>query len=160
MDDFHNPLAVRRRGADEIEAYYNNAFDYEKLIHDVLKPYQENGWIERDVLCLNLDTDRYETTRHFTLDENTIVLVEGVLLFRPPMLAYLDGKVFLEIDFDEALKRARERDIPRYGEEFLERYRRKYIPVQKRYIKEYSPQTQCDILIDNNNYLHPVFKTS
>ena len=82
IDDFHNPLELRRSGADELDAYYHNAFDYDKLIAEVLRPYKENGRIDRDVLCLNLDTDQYELTRHYVLDENTVVLLEGVLLFR------------------------------------------------------------------------------
>jgi phosphoglycolate phosphatase len=33
IDDYHNPSEVRYQGANEIEAYYNNAFQYQKEIH-------------------------------------------------------------------------------------------------------------------------------
>ena len=32
MDDFLNPASIRKLGSNETEAYYNNAFDYDKLI--------------------------------------------------------------------------------------------------------------------------------
>lgn len=36
----------------------------------------------------------------------------------------------------------------------------KYIPVQKRYIEEYKPLDCSDIVINNNNYLHPAIMAS
>lgn len=158
IDDFHNPLRLRRSGKDEVDAYYTNAFNYGMLINTVLKPYKENGQIDRAVYCLNLDTDEYDTVRHYSFDSDTIILIEGVLLFRPPLLDYLDGTVFLEINFQEMLKRASERDVPKYGEIIMEKYRNKYIPVQKRYIDEYKPQVQSDIIIDNNDYFYPIIQ--
>lgn len=158
MDDFHNPLALRRQGSDELDAYYQNAFNYRQLIEEVLQPLRSSGRLYKDVLCLNLDTDRYESLRHFDADPDTVVLLEGVLLFRLPVSEYLDGKVFLHIGFDEMLERARIRDVPKYGAAFLEKYKNKYIPVQQRYIKEHRPHETCDILIDNSNYYHPLLK--
>ncbi len=156
LDDFHNPLIVRRSGDNEIDAYYEHAFNYAQLIREVLEPLKRQGNIDKDILCLNVDTDRYENTVHYEINSETVVLLEGVLLFRPPVLTYLEGKVFLEIDFTEMLKRARLRDVPKYGEAFMKKYTDKYIPVQKRYLDEYKPRFTCDLVVDNNDYLHPM----
>jgi phosphoglycolate phosphatase len=155
MDDFHNPVALRRQGDNDIDAYYQNAFNYRQLIDEVLQPLRKDGFINKDVLCLNLDTDTYETVRHFEADGETVILMEGVLLFRPPVMDYLDGTVFLQISFDEMLRRARVRDVPKYGEAFLQKYIDKYIPVQKRYLEEYRPHERCDVFIDNGDYRNP-----
>lgn len=154
-DDFHNPLEVRRRGADEIDAYYRNAFDFDRIIKELLEPLQADGHIDREILCLNVDTDRYENLRRYTADRDTIVLIEGVLLFRPPVSDYLDGRIFLDIGFDEALRRAGARDVPKYGEAFLKKYTDKYFLVQKKYLEEFVPHLNCDILIDNSDYRKP-----
>lgn len=82
-------------------------------------------------------------------------MIEGVLLFKPPIMEYLDGKVFLYIDFNEVIKRATIRDVPKYGEAFLEKYNIKYIPIQKRYLNEYEPEKHCDILVNNQDYFNP-----
>jgi phosphoglycolate phosphatase len=158
MDDFHNPLAVRRQGANEIDAYYSNAFNYRQLTEELLIPLREAGCVDKDIVCLNLETDRYENVRRYTADRGTVVLVEGVLLFRPPITDYLDGRIFLHIGFDEMLKRARERDVPKYGEAFIQKYIDKYIPIQKRYLEEYTPEINSDILINNSDYSRPEIK--
>jgi phosphoglycolate phosphatase len=155
MDDFHNPLEIRRKGTDEIDAYYRNAFNYRQLTEELLEPLRTCGSIDREVLCLNLDTDRYENPRRYSIDGETVVLIEGVLLFRPPVADYLDGRVFLHIGFDEVLKRARVRDVPKYGEAFLRKYEEKYIPVQKRYLGEFPPRLTSDIVVDNSDIRRP-----
>lgn len=158
IDDFHNPLKLRRKGENEIDAYYENAFNYEQLINELFEPLKKHGSIDKEVLCLNLDTDKYENIRNYQIDEETVILVEGVLLFRPPLIEYLDKKVYLHVDFEEVLKRAAARDVPKYGEAFLDKYKNKYIPIQKRYLQEYSPEAICDILVDNNDYMSPKLK--
>ncbi len=155
MDDFHNPSEIRYQGDNEIESYYNHAFNYNQIINEILKPLLSEGYIDKDVLCLNLDTDQYDHNIHFDISSETIVLIEGVLLFREPMLDYLEGKIFLHIDFDEVINRANLRDVPKYGVEFLQKYKNKYIPIQKKYLAEHTPVQKSDIVIDNNDFLNP-----
>lgn len=158
IDDFHNPLAVRRNGATEIDAYYDNAFNYDQFVDELLSPLKETGTVKKDVICLDLDTDTYSKAIHYDIKLETVVIIEGVLLFRPPLLEYLDVKVFLDVSFDEVLRRAKERDVPRYGEAFLQKYIDKYIPIQQQYLGEYKPERVCNVLVDNNDYRRPFTK--
>lgn len=158
MDDFHNPSELRYRGDNEIDAYYDNAFNYTQVMNEVLKPLKENGCFNTKVTCLNLDTDTYENVMEYDIDKDTVLLIEGVLLFRKPILEYLDSTIFLHINFDEVLKRAEIRDVPKYGKEFLQKYIDKYIPIQKRYLSEDKPCEICDFIIDNNDYRNPNFQ--
>ncbi len=155
IDDFHNPSELRYKGDNQIDAYYNNAFNYDQVINEVLNPLKENGFVNTKVTCLNLDTDKYENVVEYNIDNDTVLLIEGVLLLRKPLLEYFDSAIFLHIDFDEVLKRAEIRDVPKYGKEFLQKYIDKYIPIQKRYISEYNPHETCDFVIDNNDYINP-----
>jgi len=155
IDDFHNTRAVRSAGENEIDAYYNNAFNYDQLLSEVLFPLKQFGHINKTVQCLDLDKDEYINEITYSIDKDTVVILEGVLLFRDPLLSYFDLKIFIDINFDEVLKRAQIRDIPKYGPEFLNRYINKYIPIQKKYLEQCKPKENCDILIDNNNYHMP-----
>jgi phosphoglycolate phosphatase len=155
IDDFHNPSQIRYQGENEIDAYYNNAFNYKQVIDEILEPLQKAGYLDKEVLCLDLDTDTYEKLIHFQIDKNTILLIEGVLLFREPLLSFLEGKVFLNISFEEVMNRALLRDVPKYGETFLQKYSKKYIPIQKRYLLEHNPEQNSDIVIDNEDFLKP-----
>ena len=155
LDDFHNPAEVRRQGENEVDAYYQHAFDYEKVCREILAPLQRDGRLDRDVMCLSLDTDRYEVRRHFSLDAETVLLIEGVLLFREPLAAYLDGRIYLQISFEEVLRRAAVRDVPKYGQAILTRYVEKYLPVQKRYLAECDPLRQSDVVLDHEDWRFP-----
>ena len=155
IDDFHNPSKIRYNGENELDAYYNNAFNYSQVIEEILRPLKSNGSIDKSVICLNLDTDKYEDLIHYSIDKDTILLIEGVLLFREPLTKYIEGKVFLYISFEEVLNRARKRDVPKYGEAFLQKYINKYIPIQKHYLLENNPEKTSDIVINNEDYLNP-----
>lgn len=153
IDDFHNPREVRDQGD-----YYDTALDYQLLINEILEPLRKNGSVDKEIVCLDVDTDKYENVRHYRIDEGTIVLLEGFLLFRPPVLEYLDAKVFLHIDFDEVLRRTAIRDVPKYGEWFIGLTKDLFIPTQKRYLSEFEPHKNCDIFIDNSDYENLVIK--
>lgn len=156
IDDFHNPSSIRSQGDNPIDAYYNNAFNYNQLINELLEPLKTYQSINKTICCLNLDTDKYENYINYNIDSDTVVLIEGVLLFRSPLNDYLDDKIFINIDFDEVLNRALIRDVPKYGLQFLDKYKNKYIPIQKKYIAEWEPFKNSSIVIDNNNYNRPV----
>lgn len=154
MDDFHQPKAIRSAG-NEKESYYLHGFDTHKLIREILQPLLEQGRCETEILCLNLKTDLFDKRVKVNLGPHTLLIVEGVYLFRPPLNSYIDTKVYLDITFEEVLRRAEERDVPLYGQNFLERYKSKYIPLQKRYIAEHDPKENADLVISNMNPKRP-----
>jgi len=156
IDDFHNPKKIRYDGINEIEAYYNNAFNYKQLLKEILIPLKNDEEINKTITCLELDKDKYCKEIEYIIDRNDIVIIEGVLLFREPILNYIDIKIFLDIGYDEVIKRAEIRDVPKYGGEFLKKYINKYIPIQKKYIKEYKPKIISDFVVDNTNFNRPV----
>ena len=61
-------------------AYCNNAFNYKQIIDKILEPLRKTGNIDKDILCLNLDTGKYENNSHYQIDAEAIIIVEGVLL--------------------------------------------------------------------------------
>ena len=158
-DDFHHPFsAIAWTDDTEIEVFYKKAFDPAKLEREILGPLKEQGCINKDVVCVDLGTSQFTNTIHVDIDETTIVLLEGVLLFRPPLMEYIDFKVYLDISFEEMIKRAKLRDVPKFGEGILEKFVTRYIPVQQRYMAECGPVAAGDIVIDNNDHQAPVVK--
>lgn len=155
-DDFHNPFsAITWTDDTEIDVFYNHAFDPEKLERQLLRPLREQGRFRDEILCVDLGTSTFSNLLPFDIDDQTIVLLEGVLLYRPPLLPYIDYKVFLDITSEEMLHRAKQRDVPRFGEAILEKFVTRYIPVQQRYLAEWSPEQISDIVVDNSDYLSP-----
>jgi phosphoglycolate phosphatase len=155
LDDFHNPSKIRSQGANPIDSYINNAFNLELLKNEILAPLKQGQDINKELNLLDLDKDTYTNNKHFDISKNNIVILEGVLLYREPINEYFDCKIFLDISFEEVIKRATLRDVPKYGDEFLERYKQKYIPIQQWYLEKYNPKTISQCVIDNTDYNTP-----
>lgn len=156
LDDFHNPRGIRNQGRDPIQSYFDNAFNLELLERELLEPISRAQSIDTQLTLLDVETDEFTNRRHYRIDPDTIVILEGVLLFRAPLERYFDLRVFLDVPFDEVLMRANQRDVPRFGPGFLERYRTRYIPLQKRYLAEHTPRERSDIVIDNTDFTRPI----
>lgn len=154
-DDFHNPRAIRRQGDDPVRGYIDHAFNLLLLERELLAPIQRGETFDKTLALLDLDADTPTAIRRYTVRCETIVLVEGVLLFRPPIDAYFDLRVFLRIPFDEVLRRAAARDVPHYGDDYLERYKFRYIPAQQWYLETHRPAERSDFVIDNTDYANP-----
>lgn len=158
IDDFHNPNHIRKSGNNPIDSYYQNAFNIELLCNEILEPISKGKEISKTLTLLDLESDQFTNIQEYHINKETIVIIEGVLLYREPLYRYFDLKIFLDISFNEVLRRASLRDVPIYGEEFLDKYRNKYIPIQKKYIAEHNPIIHSDIVIDNNDYYLPKIK--
>ena len=156
LDDFHNPRRIRNSGEDPLESYYHRGFDIGTLVDSLLVPLGQKDGYSVSLTLLDLRTDRYEKEKTFSFTGNTIVLLEGVYLFRKELAGYIDYKLFLDIPFEESRIRAAERDVPLYGDEILSKYDEKYLPVQSRYLEEYSPWHIADMVIDNTHWEYPV----
>lgn len=150
-DDFHHPHAIRYQHPDPVEGYLRHAFDLARLERELLAPLHRGDALNVTLTLLDLATDAYTLTRRYTITPETVVLLEGVLLYRPPLDRYFDARIFLEISETEVLRRAVLRD----GPEAVARYRARYIPAQRRYLAEYRPRERSDIVIDNDDVAHP-----
>jgi phosphoglycolate phosphatase len=155
LDDFHNPSAKRRQGADPITAYWQNAFNLHQLETEILAPITQEGCLDKELLLLDLETDRFTNRQSYHVRLDSIVLLEGVLLFREPIDHYLTARLFIDVEFAEVLRRASLRDVPRFGQNILDAYQSKYIPIQKKYLADYKPEEKADLVIDNNNPHQP-----
>jgi phosphoglycolate phosphatase-like HAD superfamily hydrolase/uridine kinase len=154
LDDFHNPKAIRYARKNQAENYYNSSFDVSLIVEKLLSPIHKRNTLSSSLKVLNLSTDKYDIKRDYAIDRNTIVIIEGVFLFRKQLSPYIDYKVFLDIPFGESKSRARARD----SEEVINKYDGKYLPAQAKYLEEYPPSQVADMDIDNTNWEYPTIK--
>lgn len=152
LDDFHNERAIRWMD-DSPKGYIDHAFNLDKL-SNLVRQLKENS-VDIELNLLDLSTDTTTNRKRYRTEDRTIIILEGVMLYRAPIDPLLDYRIYLDISFEEVLRRARIRDVPIYGEEFLEKYENKYIPAQKIYMEQYQPKGKCQLVIDNNNYQRP-----
>ncbi len=154
IDDFHNPKAIRYAGPDEADNYYDKSFNLDLIIDKFLNPIYRDKSLSLKLKTLDLQTDDYTNERTYNIKPETIVIFEGVFLFRRDLAPYIDLKVFLNILFVESKKRAVVRDPQAY----VEKYDVKYLPAQQKYLTLYPPDQIADIFIDNSNWEYPRLK--
>lgn len=160
IDGFHNPEKIRyQRGRDSFEGYYYDSFNHKAVTGNLLSPLKTgNLEYRRAVFDYRIDSEVDSCIEKATND--SILLMEGVFLFRPELLSYWDIKIFLDVPFESTVKRAikREAEIEHLGEEsqIIEKYRKRYIPGQELYFKEANPKKKADIIIDNTDFNNPI----
>jgi phosphoglycolate phosphatase-like HAD superfamily hydrolase/uridine kinase len=154
LDDFHNPKAIRYAGENQAENYFNKSFNIETIVQKLLMPLRQKGKHTATLKLLDLRTDKYQTTKKFSFNHQTIVLFEGVFLFRQELALHIDYKIFLDIPLELSKERAATRD----SEAINIKYDIKYLPAQRRYLREYLPTEIADIIINNTNWEFPFIK--
>jgi phosphoglycolate phosphatase len=154
LDDFHFPKAIRHAGKNQVDNYYSRSFNLD-LIIDMLSPIQKKQPVGLKLKTLDLVTDKFTNEREYNIKPDTIVILEGVFLFRKELAPYVDLKVFLDIPFEESKRRAVIRD----PQEIVEKYDAKYLPAQVKYLREHPPDKVADIIIENTNWDYPVVQT-
>jgi phosphoglycolate phosphatase len=151
LDDFHNPRKIRYAGENQAENYYQRSFNTDLLVKKLLLPIREKITVSTQLNLLNVDSDKYDLIKNYSVKWNTIVIFEGVFIFRKELALYTDYKVFLDIPFNECKRRAKVRDI----QASVEKYDTKYIPAQMKYLKEYPLRQITDMVIDNTDWEYP-----
>ncbi len=109
IDNFHNPEKYRyQRGELSPEAYYQDSFNYEAFIQTALKPVHEAYDFPVQCQTKIWDLDSEQKDVHFSMiSKETILLTEGVFLFRPEIHRYLHLSIFVDADFDTILERVK-----------------------------------------------------
>ncbi len=158
IDGFHRPRTERyRQGPDSPQGYYEDAFDYAALQDALLQPLGPTGnrRYRRAVFDFRTDTPLTTDEEHAPLD--AVLLVDGVFLLRSALNHLWDYRIFVQVNFEVALRRAMERDQSLFGDAqaVQTRYLQRYIPGQQLYFQRDHPQERADVIIDNNDYASP-----
>jgi uridine kinase len=130
IDSFKRPISERyRQGELSPRGYYEDAFDYEGVRAVLLEPLGTGG----------------------------VLLFDGVFLFRPELDDCWDFRIFVQVSFEEALRRGAARDAPRFGsvEAARDRYERRYLPGERIYLESVKPTARADLILDNEDLANP-----
>ena len=158
IDGFHRPRADRhRRGADSPEGYYHDSFDYAAVRAALLVPLGPGGSRSYRRAVFDFRTDTPATAPNEEAPSQAVLLFDGVFLLRPELADLWDYRIFVDVAFDVALRRAMTRDQPLFGSAAAveARYARRYVPGQRLYLAAVRPSEHADVVIDNNDPSNP-----
>jgi uridine kinase len=159
LDNFHRPREVRhRRGTASPEGYYYDSFDYPALKSRLLRPLGPGGSLRYQTALFDGRAEAALSSPVRAAELHSVLLFDGVFLFRPELEDCWDLRIWVEVTFEVALSRAIRRDSEMFGGEAAvrERYRQRYIPGQRLYLGQCRPREQAHLIVDNNDPLHPM----
>lgn len=140
MDDFFLPLEMK---TPERLAEPGGNVHSERFLEEVLKPLKE----ENSIQYQPYDCQIWDFTKAYEIERKQINIVEGSYSLHPTLEEFYDLKVFLTVD-PEVQK---ERILKRNGEEKLQMFINRWIPMEEHYFSELKVEEQCDIVIDTTN---------
>jgi uridine kinase len=159
IDGFHRPRVERyARGADSARGYYEDSFDHDAIRGAVLDPLGSGGDRRYRVAIFDHRSDARVSRRLAVAPADAVLLFDGVFLQRPELRDGFDLCVFVDVTFDEVLRRALDRDAGLLGgrHEVERRYVGRYIPAQRIYAEEVRPRERADVVVVNDEPAAPV----
>lgn len=159
VDGFHHPRERRyRQGEYSAQGYYEDAYDYQAVIDSLLRPLSGS---EFPVSCRqaahDVLTDMPDVAPPIRVGAGSVLLFEGLFLFRRELNAYWDFRILLDVNAATCLTR----DLDRYGDvtspaDVLRRkFEARYEPAWQIYVNEEHPESKADVIVDNRDFLHP-----
>lgn len=156
-DGFHNPPAKRhRQGRGSPQGYYQDAYNYEALIGNLLAPLSPggNGRYIREIY--NVHEESPVTVTQEQAPPGAILIFDGIFTHRNELVKYWDYSIWLEVPFEISIPRGAQRGYghpdPAHGSN------NRYIAGQRLYIADCSPATRATITIDNTDLANPTLR--
>lgn len=158
IDGFHQPRSVRyQRGPDSPEGYYFDSFNYSAVGYALLDPLGPHGSRRYRRAVFDFRADTALDTPEDEAPPNALLLFDGVFLLRPELDTRWDYRIFVNVPFDVAVRRAMQRDQALFGtaNDVRERYLRRYVPGQQLYFDAVRPQEHAQAIVRNTDPAHP-----
>lgn len=156
MDGFHHPRQRRYAQGATAQTYYRDAFDYPAFTRLVLDPFRAG----REIVpaAHDVSTDRPLRPDPVEVDDDAVLLVEGVFLHRPELVALWDATLFVHVPFEVSVPRGLARlpaSARRPGEEDPEHAAHtRYVGAQRFYLEQ-APVQQATWVLDNSELARP-----
>ena len=154
IDHFMRPPDTRTaHPPDSPDSYYLDSWDYPAVRDRLLRPLGPGG-DRRYRTAITDPRGRPVDSPDRTAAANAILIADGVFLQRGDLDPHWDLRIWVDIGFDEVLRRGVARDHARM-DDARRRYRTKYIPGERRYRDEVDPAVRADVVVDNRDPAAP-----
>jgi uridine kinase len=158
VEGFLRPRIERyRRGPESARGCYEDSFDYDRLLAELLRPLGESGSRLYRTEIYDRHTDLLLDAEQMEASVDAILLFDGVFLLRPELVGAWDFRVFITVASEEIIRRARIRDAEVYGspDDAERRFRARYLPSQRHYRGTVRPAELADVVLDNDDPSQP-----
>ena len=137
MDDFFLPPELRTE--ERLNKPGGNVH-YERFAEEVLP----NLHCPEEFSYGKFDCSAMRINGEVTVGASRVRVVEGSYAFHPYFRCYSDIRIFLDIEYEEQLRRIRERN----GDAKLEIFKNRWIPLEEAYFKAYGIKEKANLIIN------------
>jgi uridine kinase len=125
---------------------------------DLLAPLGPGGNLTFRPEIFDVRRDRVVRGNRRTASQDAILLFDGVFLCREELRNYWDLVIYVHISYKTGLTRAIRRDLHLSPDlaEIQSLYEARYFAGQRLYHAICDPKSYADVLVDNNDYHHPL----
>ena len=159
IDDFHRPghRDRSRRGGWTPRSYYDEGYDYDAFHDLLLRPLGPGGSRRCRTALFDAFHDAWLPEEWHVVGDPTVAIVDGAFLLRPEFIDHWDHIIWLDIDMETMVERARRRDVAWVGSEQAveERYRRHWIPTHELYERLVEPESFAHAIVDHRDPREP-----
>jgi uridine kinase len=159
IDDFYSPSHKYRSERDEWTplSRYDRGYNYQSFVDFVLRPLGPDGSRRCRPALFDSYNDVWLPEEWVDVGADTIAIIDGAFLLRTELAGHWDYVIWLDIDIETMVDRARQRDVAWTGSEerVVERYRNLWIPTHLLYERLVEPMSKADLVIDNRDVTAP-----
>lgn len=135
------------------EHFYKNAIRFDELFGQVLMPLRDGKSVEAVVDFVE-ETATHYSKRTLSFRNVSVVVVEGIFIFKQEYRRFFDLAVWLDCSFFTALARALERKQERLPPAATIRaYESIYFPAQRIHLELDQPSKSANMIVNNDPYL-------
>ncbi len=155
LDGFHRPAAERYARGRTAETFYADSHDLGALVEQLVRPFRDGRAYAHAVF--DVETDRPHLTLAGPAGRETVLLLDGIFLHRPELIALWDASVWVDVALDVAVPRGNARFGPVGPDEAdLDAPRNaRYVGGQRLYLAACSPQRRATWVLDNVDLARP-----
>jgi len=159
LDDFHRPGHKFQsiNGQWTPASYYAETYDYSAIRTLLLEPLGPGG----NRRCRTHLFDSYHDTwlpeEWHVATAELVLVVDGAFLLHPDLADLWDFVIWVHVDEETMIDRARRRDVAWVGSADIveQRYRQRMVPVHQMYERGAQPVERAHAVIDNRQIASP-----
>jgi uridine kinase len=152
IDYFKRAVELRTAyPVDSPEGYYLDTWDNEAIRSRLLVPLGPAGDRRYVTGVMSPNAQAALDSPILTATTDAVLLADGAFLQRPELIDHWDLRVYVDVTFDEVIRRGRARDQAWMSSAAAaeHRYRTKYIPGERLYIAQVHPKREADLVVNN-----------
>jgi uridine kinase len=145
IDGFHNPRTIRhKRDKSDPLGYFLDSYDYCAFQHGLINPFR-TGQSSVHLARFEHRSDQENLITGY-VEQNAVLLIDGIFLHRDELRALWDYSVFLHTPFEETFRRMAQRDG--FDPNPLAASNARYLQGQQIYLEACKPSQRASVILE------------